>query len=209
MAAAIGGGLPIQDASGSMIVDIGGGTTEVAVISLGGIVVSQSIRVAGDEIDEMIIQYARREYDLLIGERTAEETKIAIGSAYAGVCAERAAIRGRDLITGLPKLVEISSDEVREAIAGPVAEIVEAVKLSIEQTPPELLADIMDHGILMAGGGAMLKGIDRRIAEETSMPVRVADDPLACVVQGTGLCLQNLEYYRKVFVGSQYSKVSA
>lgn len=209
MAAAIGAGLPIQDPSGSMIVDIGGGTTEVAVISLGGIVVSQSIRVAGDEIDEMISQYARREYDLLIGERTAEETKIAIGSAYPGACAGTYVMRGRDLLTGLPKSVEVSADEIREAIAVPVAEIVEAVKLSIEETPPELLADIMDHGITLAGGGALLKGIDRRLAEETRMPVHVADDPLTCVVRGTGLCLANLEFYRKVFVGSQYARVSA
>jgi rod shape-determining protein MreB len=207
MAAAIGAGLPIHEAAGSMIVDIGGGTTEVAVISLGGIVISRSIRIGGDEIDEQIIQFARREYDLYIGERTAEETKIAIGSAYPVHPELKTSMRGRDLITGLPKQVDVSIGEIREAIAGPVNLIVEAVKLSIEETPPELLADIMDQGIILAGGGAMLKGIDLRLQEETQIPVHIADDPLQCVVRGTGACLENLEVYRKVFVADQYSRL--
>ena len=206
MAAAIGAGLPIHEAVGSMIVDIGGGTTEVAVISLGGIVVSRSIRVGGDEIDEQIVQFARREYDLYVGERTAEETKIAVGSAYHFREDLKTTMRGRDLVTGFPKQVDVSIGEVREAIAGPVNLIVEAVKLSIEETPPELLADIMDQGIILAGGGAMLKGLDARLQEETRMPVHIADDPLQCVVRGTGECLEHLELYRKVFVDDQYSR---
>jgi rod shape-determining protein MreB len=206
MAAAIGAGLPIHEAVGSMIVDIGGGTTEVAVISLGGIVLSRSIRVGGDEIDEQIVQFARREYDLYVGERTAEETKIAVGSAYPFREDLKTTMRGRDLVTGFPKQVDVSIGEVREAIAGPVNLIVEAVKLSIEETPPELLADIMDQGIILAGGGAMLKGLDARLQEETRMPVHIADDPLQCVVRGTGECLEHLELYRKVFVDDQYSR---
>jgi rod shape-determining protein MreB len=207
MAAAIGAGLPIHDAAGSMVVDIGGGTTEVAVISLGGIVISRSIRVGGDEIDEQIIQYARREHDLFIGERTAEETKIAVGSAYPIAEKLKTTMRGRDLVTGLPKEVEVSIDEIREAIAGPVNLIVEAVKLSIEETPPELLADIMDQGIMLAGGGALLKGLDLRLQEETKMPVHIADDPLQCVVRGTGACLENLEVYRKVMVSDSFTRL--
>ncbi len=207
MAAAIGAGLPVHDAAGSMIVDIGGGTTEVAVISLGGIVISRSIRVGGDEIDDQIAQYARREHDLFIGERTAEETKIAVGSAYPIREHLKTTMRGRDLVTGLPKEVEVSVEEIREAIAGPVSLIVEAVKLSIEETPPELLADIMDQGIVLAGGGALLKGIDLRLQEETRMPVHVADDPLQCVVRGTGACLENIEVYRKVFVTDSYARL--
>lgn len=207
MAAAIGAGLPIHDAAGSMIVDIGGGTTEVAVIALGGIVISRSIRIGGDEIDEQIIQYARREHDLYIGERTAEETKIAIGSAYPLREPLKVTMRGRDLVTGLPKEVEVTMDEIREAIAGPVSLIVEAVKLTIEETPPEILADIMDQGIVLAGGGALLKGLDLRLQEETKMPVHIADDPLQCVVRGTGACLENLEVYRKVFVSDHYARL--
>jgi rod shape-determining protein MreB len=207
MAAAIGAGLPIHEAAGSMIVDVGGGTTEVAVISLGGIVISRSIRVGGDEIDEQIILYARREHDLYIGERTAEETKIAIGSAYPINEDLRVTMRGRDLISGLPKEVEVSLDDIRDAISGPVNLIVEAVKLSIEETPPELLGDIMDQGIILAGGGALLKGMDLRLQEETKMPVHIADDPLQCVVRGTGLCLENLEVYRKVFVADNNTRL--
>ena len=207
MAAAIGAGLPIHEAAGSMVVDIGGGTTEVAVISLGGIVISRSIRIGGDEIDDQIVQFARREYDLFIGERTAEETKIAVGAAYPISEHLFSSMRGRDLVTGLPKQVEVKVDEVREAIAGPVGLIVDAVKLTIEETPPEILADIMDQGIILAGGGAMLKGLDKRLEEETRMPVHVADDPLQCVVRGTGACLENLEVYRKVFVGDTYSRL--
>jgi rod shape-determining protein MreB len=207
MAAAIGAGLPIHEAAGSMIVDVGGGTTEVAVISLGGVVLSRSIRIGGDEIDEQITQYARREHDLYIGERTAEETKIAVGSAYGVKDELRATMRGRDLVTGLPKEVVVSIADIRDAISGPVNLIVEAVKLSIEETPPELLADIMDQGIILAGGGALLKGLDLRLQEETKMPVHIADDPLQCVVRGTGMCLENLEVYRKVFVSDSYARL--
>ncbi len=207
MAAAIGAGLPIHEAAGSMIVDVGGGTTEVAVISLGGIVLSRSIRIGGDEIDEQITQFARREHDLYIGERTAEETKIAIGSAHPVPEELKAMMRGRDLVTGLPKEVDVSLGDIREAISGPVNLIVEAVKLSIEETPPELLADIMDQGIILAGGGALLKGLDLRLQQETKMPVHIADDPLQCVVRGTGMCLENLEVYRKVFVSDNYQRL--
>jgi rod shape-determining protein MreB len=207
MAAAIGAGLPIHEAAGSMIVDVGGGTTEVAVISLGGIVLSRSIRIGGDEIDEQITQFARREHDLYIGERTAEETKIAIGSAYPVNEELRATMRGRDLVTGLPKEVDVTIRDIRDAISGPVNLIVDAVKLSIEETPPELLADIMDQGIILAGGGALLKGLDVRLEEETKMPVHIADDPLQCVVRGTGICLENIEVYRKVFVTDGYARL--
>ena len=207
MAAAIGAGLPIHEAAGSMIVDVGGGTTEVAVISLGGVVLSRSIRIGGDEIDEQIVQFARREHDLYIGERTAEETKIAIGSASMVNEELKTSMRGRDLVTGLPKEVDVTIGDIRDAISGPVNLIVEAVKLSIEETPPELLADIMDQGIILAGGGALLKGLDVRLEEETKMPVHIADDPLQCVVRGTGMCLENLEVYRKVFVTDSYARL--
>ncbi|HEX2326261.1 MAG TPA: rod shape-determining protein [Chloroflexota bacterium] len=207
MAAAIGAGLPIHEAAGSMIVDVGGGTTEVAVISLGGVVLSRSIRIGGDEIDEQIVQFARREHDLYIGERTAEETKIAIGSASMVNEELKTTMRGRDLVTGLPKEVDVTIGDIRDAISGPVNLIVEAVKLSIEETPPELLADIMDQGIILAGGGALLKGLDVRLEEETKMPVHIADDPLQCVVRGTGMCLENLEVYRKVFVTDSYARL--
>ena len=207
IAAAIGAGLPIHEAAGSMIVDVGGGTTEVAVISLGGVVLSRSIRIGGDEIDEQIVQFARREHDLYIGERTAEETKIAIGSASMVTEELKTSMRGRDLVTGLPKEVDVTIGDIRDAISGPVNLIVEAVKLSIEETPPELLADIMDQGIILAGGGALLKGLDVRLEEETKMPVHIADDPLQCVVRGTGMCLENLEVYRKVFVTDSYARL--
>ncbi len=200
MAAAIGSGQPIQEANGSMIVDIGGGTTEVAVISLGGIVVSHSIRIAGDEIDEQIVEYCRSEHTLLIGERTAESCKIAIGSAFPGLQEETAIVRGRDLQTGLPRQVELTSGQIREAIGAPVADIVENIKLAIEATPPELLADVMEHGVYLAGGGALLKGLDKRIEQETDIPVHISDNPLEAVVRGTGACLHNLEAYREVFV---------
>ena len=200
MAAAIGSGQPIQEATGSMIVDIGGGTTEVAVISLGGIVVSHSIRIAGDEIDEQIVGYCRSEHTLLIGERTAESCKIAIGSAFPGFQEETAIVRGRDLQTGLPRQVELTSGQIREAIAAPVTDIVENIKLAIEATPPELLADVMEHGVYLAGGGALLKGLDKRIEQETDIPVHISDNPLEAVVRGTGACLHNLEAYREVFV---------
>ena len=207
MAAAIGAGLPVHEPAGSMIVDIGGGTTEVAIISLGGVVLSHSIRIGGDEIDEQITQFARREFDLLIGERTAEETKMTVGSAHSLSTVLRSLMRGRDLATGLPKEIEVTDGAIREAIAGPVGLIVDAVKRSIEECPPELLADIMDTGIILAGGGAMLRGLDVRLFEETKIPVHIAEDPLLCVVRGTGACLENLEVYRKVFVADPYARL--
>lgn len=193
MAAAIGANLPITEPMGSMIVDIGGGTTEVAVISLGGIVTSRSIRVAGDEIDEAIINYVRRTYNLYIGDRTAEQAKIEVGSAYP-VGRERVMdIRGRDLISGLPRCTTITSSEIREAIQEPVNAIVEAVKVTLESTPPELSADIYENGIVLAGGGALLEGLDQLLSRETSMPVHVAEDPLSCVVLGTGRVLEEID----------------
>jgi rod shape-determining protein MreB and related proteins len=186
MAAAIGAGLPIDGPSGNMVVDIGGGTTDVAVISLGGIVVSQSIRVAGNKLDEAIIRHIRRVYNLMIGERTAEEVKIKIGSAHRLEQELAMEIRGRDLINGLPKTVKITSEEVREALSEPVQAIVEAVKSVLEKTPPELAADIIDRGVILTGGGALLRGLDSLLGEVTGIPVIVADDPLSCVVIGTG-----------------------
>ncbi|MDR3690364.1 MAG: rod shape-determining protein [Fimbriimonas sp.] len=190
MAAAFGAGLPVDEPSGSMIVDIGGGTTEVAVISLGGIVHSRSIRIAGDELDEAISSYVRRAYNLYIGDRTAEMTKIEIGSAHALEQELQITIKGRDLVTGLPRSAVITSEEVRMAIQEPLNAIVEAVKLTLEATPPELAADAMDHGIVLAGGGALLRGLDRLISEETMMPVLIAKDPLSCVVIGTGMVVE-------------------
>ena len=198
MASAIGAGLPVSEPAGNMVVDIGGGTTEIAVISLGGIVVNRSIRIAGDEIDDMIMQYMRREHNLLVGERMAEETKIAIGSAGALTDERGAVLRGRDLRSGLPASVEVSSIDIRHAIAGPVNAIVGEVKAAIEETPPELIADIMDRGIMLAGGGALLHGLAARLREETLMPVHIADDPLTCVVRGTGKCLEELSLLEKV-----------
>lgn len=206
MAAAIGSGLPITEPTGCMIVDIGGGTTEVAVISLEGIVVSRSLRTAGDEIDEAILQYARREHSLAIGERTAEDTKIQIGSAYDTGNERSVELRGRDLITGLPKVVEVTSSDIREAIANPVNQIVEEVKICVEETPPELVADIMEMGIMLAGGGALLEGLSYRLSEETRMPVHVAEDPLTCVVRGTGMALEEIDVLHKVFVPTQNGK---
>ncbi len=190
MAAAFGAGLPVDEPSGSMIVDIGGGTTEVAVISLGGIVHSRSIRIAGDELDEAISSYVRRAYNLFIGDRTAEMTKIEIGSAHPLEQEMQITIKGRDLVTGLPRSAVITSEEVRMAIQEPLNAIVEAVKLTLEATPPELAADAMDHGIVLAGGGALLRGLDRLISEETMMPVVVARDPLSCVAIGTGMVVE-------------------
>lgn len=186
MAAAIGAGMPIEEPIGSMIVDIGGGTTEVAVISLAGIVHSRSIRVAGDEIDEAIANYVRRAFSLYIGDRTAEQTKIEIGSAFPLEQELSIVIKGRDLVSGLPRSAQITSEEVRMAIADPLTSIVEAIKLTLEATPPELAADAMNYGIVLAGGGALLRGLDRLIAQETGMPVLIAHDPLSCVVIGTG-----------------------
>jgi rod shape-determining protein MreB len=194
MAAAIGAGLPVSEPSGSLIVDIGGGTTEVAVVSLGGIVVSRSVRIGGDEMDTDIVSFARREYNLLMGERTAEEIKIAVGSAYPDDKADERTVtfRGRDLLTGLPRSVEVGGDQIREALEPSIVQIVEAIKETIEETPPELVADIMDQGIVLAGGGALLGGLDRRVAEATQMPVHIADDPLTCVARGTGIVLQEM-----------------
>jgi len=207
MAAAIGAGLPINEPTGSLIVDIGGGTTEVAVISLGGIVVSRSIRIGGDELDADIVAYARREYNLFLGERTAEDIKIAIGSASGGEWdAQRVTLRGRDLLTGLPRAVEVGGEQIREAIDGSLQLIVDTVKDTIEETPPELVADIMDQGIVLAGGGALLAGLDRRVAEATQMPVHVANDPLTCVARGTGVVLEELDLMEEVLVADTYAR---
>jgi len=194
MAAAIGAGLPVGEPTGSMVVDIGGGTTEVAIISLGGVVTSMSLRVAGDELDQAIIAYIKKQYNLMIGERTSENIKIQLGSAYElDEKAENMQIRGRDLISGLPKVVEIGEDEVREALREPVYSIIEAIKTTLEKTPPELAADIMDKGIMLTGGGALLKGLDALITNETHMPVNIADIPLDCVAVGAGKALDNVD----------------
>ncbi|HET8568897.1 MAG TPA: rod shape-determining protein [Candidatus Limnocylindria bacterium] len=205
MAAAIGAGLPVNEPSGSMIVDIGGGTTEVAVTSLGGIVVARSVRIGGDEMDQDIVAYARREFNLLMGERTAEDIKIAIGSAYPLDEEVSTYFRGRDLLTGLPRSIEVTSAQVREAIEPSVAAIVDAVKDTIEETPPELVADVMDQGIYVAGGGALLRGLDTRISEATQMAVHVADDPLTCVARGTGKVLEDLDRYDRSLVTDSYA----
>jgi len=206
MAAAIGAGLPVSEPSGSLIVDIGGGTTEVAVISLGGIVVSRSIRIGGDEMDTDIVSFARREYNLLMGERTAEEIKIAVGSAFPVPDLRTVTFRGRDLLTGLPRSVEVGGDQIREALEPSVAQIIDAIKETIEETPPELVADVMDQGIVLAGGGALLGGLDKRVAEATQMPVHIADDPLTCVVRGTGRVLEELDSLERVLVSEQYTR---
>ncbi len=194
MAAAIGAGLPIADPTGSMIVDIGGGTSEVAVISLGGIVTSRSVRVAGDEFDSSIINYIKKKYNLLIGERTAENIKIAIGSAYPYADNEPSMdIKGRNLLNGLPENITVTSEEIREALSEPLSHVIEAIKVTLEKTPPELAADIIDQGIMLAGGGALLKGLDLLIHAETGMPVKVAERPLDCVADGTGKVLENID----------------
>jgi len=202
MAAAIGAGLPVHEPTGNMIVDIGGGTTEVAVISLGGIVTSQSIRIGGDELDDAIVSYVKKEFSLALGERTAEEIKIALGSAYALEEELRAEIRGRDLVTGLPKTVLITTEQIREAIEEPVQAIVDAIKVTLDRTPPELAADIMDQGIVLAGGGALLHGLGARIESETGMPVLVARDPLSCVAIGSGQCLEEFDVLKRVLITS-------
>ena len=202
MAAAIGAGLPVTEPSGSMVVDIGGGTTEVAVISLGGIVTSQSVRIGGDKMDEAIIQFVKKEYGLAVGERTAEEIKIALGSAYPLEDELRAEIRGRDLITGLPKTIVTTTEEIREAIEEPVSTIVDAVKATLDKTPPELAADIMEQGIVLTGGGALLHGLDARLQEETGMPIVVARDALNCVAIGSGQCLEEFDVLRGVLISS-------
>ena len=200
MAAAIGAGLPVEEPTGSMVVDIGGGTTEVAIISLGGIVTAKSIRVGGDELDESIIHYIKREYNLMIGERTAEEVKITIGSAFPKAKEDRMLIRGRDLVSGLPKTLEISSHEIMEALREPVSQIVEAIKYTLEKTPPELAADIMEIGIMLTGGGALLDGLDALVRKETGMPVRIADEPLDCVVLGTGKAIESIDTLKRVLI---------
>ena len=198
MAAAIGAGLPVHEPTGNMVVDVGGGTTEVAVISLGGIVTSQSIRIAGDELDEAIIQYIKKEYSLALGERTAEEIKIALGSAYPLEEELYAEIRGRDLVTGLPKTIVTSTEEIRTAIEEPVTAIVDAVKTTLDKTPPELAADIMEQGIVITGGGALLHGLDARFQAETGMPIVLAKNPLHSVVIGSGQCLEEFDVLRQV-----------
>ncbi|MDQ6697187.1 MAG: rod shape-determining protein [Actinomycetota bacterium] len=202
MAAAIGAGLPVQEPTGNMIVDIGGGTSEVAVISLGGIVSSQSVRVGGDELDDAIIQFIKKEYSLALGERTAEEVKIALGSAWPLQEELHAEIRGRDLVTGLPKTIVTTTEEVREAIEEPVSAIVDAVKVTLDRTPPELAADIMETGIVLAGGGALLHGLDARMQNETGMPIVIADNPLACVAIGSGQSLEEFEALKGVLFSS-------
>ncbi len=208
MAAAIGAGLPVTESIGSMIVDIGGGTTEVAVISLGGIVVSRSIRVAGDEMNEDIVNYVRQKYNLLIGERMAERVKIEIGSAYPMEQERTMIVRGRNLITGLPEAIQVSSVEIREALSNSVDVIVEAVRDTLDETPPELVADLMEHGIVLAGGGALLHGLAQRLQEETRIHVYVADNPLTAVVVGTGMILERPEYYQETLARLQRRPIS-
>ena len=198
MAAAIGANLPVAEATGSMVVDIGGGTTEVAVISLGGIVASRSVRVAGDELDTSIINYIKKKYNLLIGERTAENIKINIGSAYHYDGEEEMEIKGRNLVDGLPKNLYITPEEIRQAIADPVASILDAIRTTLERTPPELSADIIDHGITLTGGGALLRGLDALITQETGMPVHIAENPLDCVAQGAGKALDNIHLLNEI-----------
>jgi rod shape-determining protein MreB len=197
MAAAIGAGLPVAEPTGSMIVDIGGGTSEVAVISLGGIVVSQSIRVGGDELDEAVISYVKKEYKLLIGSQTAEEIKLEIGSAHPLPQEEQAEIRGRDLVTGLPKTIVLSSEEVRSALEEPTLAIIDAIKATLDKTPPELASDIMDRGIMLAGGGSLLQGLPERLRGETQMPVHLAESPLTCVAVGSGKYLEEFDAISK------------
>lgn len=201
-AAAIGAGLPVQDATGSMVVDIGGGTAEVAIISLGGIVVSRSIRTGGDAMDAAIVNYIKRKYNLLIGERTAEEVKIAIGTAMDVDKQQKMDIRGRDLVTGLPKHMSIGQNQIREALSEPISSIVDAVKGCLEKTPPELAADIMDKGIMMTGGSSLLGNLDKLIARETGMPVVVSEDALSCVALGTGLSVEHIDEFRKAFMAT-------
>lgn len=207
MAAAIGSDLPVAEPRGSMIVDIGGGTTEVAIISLGGIVTSRSIRVGGDELDEAIVQYVKRQYNLLMGERTAEAVKLTVGSAFPmddnDGCMD---VKGRDLVTGLPKTIEVTTEEIRAAIAEPVNSILEAIKFTLEKTPPELAADIMEKGLVLTGGGALLMGMDKRVKDETGMPVNIAENPLDCVAIGTGKVLEELNMLKRVLVSTKRNR---
>ena len=207
MAAAIGAGLPVEEATGSMVVDIGGGTTEIAVISLGGIVTSRSIRIGGDEMDSSIVQYIKRMYNLMIGERTAEEIKITVGTAIVTPDTDRTMdIRGRDLVSGLPKTLTIHAKEIREALNEPIYKIIDAVKGTLEKTPPELAADVMDHGIMMTGGGALLMNLDKLLSHETGMLVLVSEDALSCVGEGTGRTLENIGLLKNVVMSSKKLK---
>jgi rod shape-determining protein MreB and related proteins len=200
MAAAIGAGLPVHEPTGNMVVDIGGGTTEVAVISLGGIVTSQSIRTGGDELDTAIIQYVKKEYSLMLGERTSEEIKMAIGSAFPMPDEPHAEIRGRDLVSGLPKTIVVSAEEIRKAIEEPVNSIIDAVKTTLDKCPPELSGDVMDRGIVITGGGALLKGIDERLRHETGMPIHITERPLDSVALGAGKCVEEFEALQQVLI---------
>ena len=203
LAAAIGAGLPVAEARGSMVVDIGGGTSDIAVISLGGIVLSRSLRVGGDELDESIISYIRKEYNLMIGDRTAEEIKISIGNAYSKSPREEKEITGRNLLTGLPKKIKVNSDEIRGALSEPVTTILDGIKFVLERTPPELASDIAVQGIMLTGGGALLRGLDRLISDETGIPVHIAESPLNCVARGTGMALENIDKLSSVFIDSK------
>jgi rod shape-determining protein MreB and related proteins len=200
MAAAIGAGLPVGEPHGSMVCDIGGGTTEIGVVSLGGLVVNRSEKVGGDKIDEAIVNWVRREYSLMIGDRTAEDVKKNVGSAFPVAGLEKAEIRGRDMISGLPRTIIVTPEEIRRAVEEPVSQIVEAVKATLDQTPPELSSDIMDRGIILTGGGALLRGLDARLSNETGMPVHVAENPLDCVALGSGRCIEDIDTLRRVFV---------
>ena len=202
MAAAIGAGLPVQEATGNMVVDIGGGTSEVAVISLGGIVVSRSVRIGGDKMDEAIVQYIKKRYNLLIGERTAEEIKITIGTAMKIENPDTMEIRGRDLVTGLPKTLTIDANQIQEALSEPVAGIIDAVRGTLERTPPELSSDIMDRGIVMTGGASLLRNLDRMLSKETGMPVYVSDSALSCVALGTGIAVEHVDNKKKGFMAA-------
>jgi rod shape-determining protein MreB len=203
MAAAIGAGLPVHRATGNMVVDVGGGTTEVAVISLGGIVTSISVRTAGDELDRAITGWMKKQHGLLLGEATAEEVKVALGSAFPGPLDTVADVRGRDLVSGLPRTVSVSSGEVRSAIEEPLHAIIDAVRVTLDQTPPELAGDIMDRGIVLTGGGALLRGLDERLRHETGMPVHIAEDPLTSVALGAGRCVEDFEALQQVFVAER------
>jgi rod shape-determining protein MreB len=200
MAAAIGVGLPVQEPTGNMIIDIGGGTTEVAIISMSGIVYSKSVRIAGDEMDEAIVNYIKRKYNLLIGERTAEEVKIAIGSAYPMDKRATMEVKGRDLVAGIPKTLVISDEEIREALTETFGTIIEAVKIALERTPPELAADIVDKGVVVAGGGSLIKGLDTLLKEATGLPITLSDDPLSAVALGAGKVLEDSQLLRKVTI---------
>jgi rod shape-determining protein MreB and related proteins len=206
MAAAIGARLPVQEAAGNMVVDIGGGTTDIAVISLGGVVTSRNLRVAGDEMNEDIIRYSRDEFNLLIGEKTAEDVKIAIGSAYPLKEKMQMSVRGRDLVSGLPKEITLNDEQVMEALSRSIKIIVNNIRATIEETPPELLADIMQKGIILAGGGSLIRGLDKLVANQTEMPVRMMEDPLTAVVRGTGIVLEDIESLREVLVENQHEK---